>query len=315
MAQAELEIVTDGLVFPEGPVALPNGDVIVVEIGAGRLTRVSPDGTKTTLAETGGGPNGLAMGPHGKLFLCNNGGINVVMGDNGEYHIDGPAPQRVQGSIQRVDPDTGEIETLYSECNGNLLCAPNDLIFDDTGGFWFTDCGIQFDRHKDVTGVYYAQPDGSDIRECIFPMDRPNGVGLSPDGTELYIAETHTGRLWAYELEAPGVIKSDAKPVKGKDGRVVLSLPDANGFYQGFDSLGMDSEGNVCVATLFNGGITVVSPDGKNARHIPMPDSHVTNICFGGNDLRTAYVTLSATGKLAKMTWHCPGMPLKYLND
>ena len=306
----DLEIVTDGLAFPEGPVALPNGDVILVEIEAGRITRVSPDGTKTTVAEPGGGPNGLAMGPDGMLFLCNNGGLNFGRDADGHYFVDAALKRNSGGSIQKIDPETGSVETLYTECDGRPLCGPNDLIFDDAGGFWFTDCGLSYERVKDVTGVFYAKADGSEIHECIFPMDRPNGIGLSPDGTELYVAETHAGRAWAYELEAPGVIKSDTHPIKGKDGRLVVGLPG----YQGFDSLGMDSEGNVCIATLFEGSITVASPDGKNIRQIPMPDSHTTNICFGGEDLRTAYITLSATGKLAKMTWHCPGMPLRYLN-
>ena len=74
----ELEIVAEGLRFPEGPVAMPDGSVIVVEIAAGRITRVAPDGSTTTLAETGGGPNGLAIGPGGKLYCCNNGGFNYV---------------------------------------------------------------------------------------------------------------------------------------------------------------------------------------------------------------------------------------------
>ena len=59
--------------FPEGPVFMPDGSVIVVEIAGQRLTRVAPDGTKTTIAEMGGGPNGAAMGPDGKIYVCNNG--------------------------------------------------------------------------------------------------------------------------------------------------------------------------------------------------------------------------------------------------
>ena len=72
-------------------------------------------------------------------------------------------------------------------------------------------------------------------------------------------------------------------------GELVAGLPG----YQLFDSLAVDAEGNICVATLFNGGITVISPDGKSIEHVPMPDVYTTNLCFGGKDLRTAYVTLS----------------------
>ena len=81
-----------------------------------------------------------------------------------------------------------------------------------------------------------------------------------------------------------------------------------------FDSLAVDSAGNICVATLMNGGITVISPDGRNVEHIPMPDHYATNICFGGPDLKTAYITLSMSGRLVAMDWPRPGAKLNYLN-
>jgi gluconolactonase len=61
-----------------------------------------------------------------------------------------------------------------------------------------------------------------------------------------------------------------------------------------------------------NGGITVVAPDGRLLEHVAMPDLYTTNICFGGADLRTAYVTLSGTGKLIALDWPRPGLPLNY---
>jgi gluconolactonase len=78
------------------------------------------------------------------------------------------------------------------------------------------------------------------------------------------------------------------------------------------DSLAIDAEGNVCVATIVNGGITILSPDGARVEHVPMPDPLTTNICFGGPGLRTAFVTLSATGKLVSMPWKTPGLKLQY---
>lgn len=82
-------------------------------------------------------------------------------------------------------------------------------------------------------------------------------------------------------------------------GTLLAGLPG----YQLFDSMAVDDAGNVCVATLINGGITVISPDGKSIDHIPMPDPITTNICFGGPNLRTAYITLLATGKLVAIDW------------
>src|SRR5438093_229288 len=86
----------------------------------------------------------------------------------------------------RVDLKTGKVEVLYKECDGHPLRGPNDIVFDRSGGFWFTDHGKVRERERDRTGVYYAKPDGSMIREAIFPIDSPNGVGLSPDEKKLY---------------------------------------------------------------------------------------------------------------------------------
>jgi gluconolactonase len=140
-------------------------------------------------------------------------------------------------------------------------------------------------------------------------MFTPNGIGLSPDGRVLYVAETETARLWAFDLVRPGEIAKHPFP-SPHGGRIVTGLAG----YNRFDSLAVDAAGNICVATLVNGGITVVSPDGRLVRHIPMPERWVTNICFGGTDLKTAYITLSSTGRLVAMPWNGPGLPLHHLN-
>ena len=77
-------------------------------------------------------------------------------------------------------------------------------MFDRSGGFWFTDHGKSRPRDRDRTGVFYARADGSRITEAIFPLEGPNGIGLSRDEDELYVAETVPGRLWAYTITAPG---------------------------------------------------------------------------------------------------------------
>lgn len=193
--------IAQGLRFPEGPVALPDGSVLVVEVRAGTLARVAPDGTVSLAATTGGGPNGAAIGPDGHVYVCNNGGYGWR---DGEVFPHGVAPAYTSGSIQRVDLASGHVETLYTECDGRPLRAPNDLVFDETGGFWFTDHGHEWGRQRDISGVFYARPDGSSIREVLFPLDAPNGIGLSPDGRRLYVAETLVGRVWAWDLAGPG---------------------------------------------------------------------------------------------------------------
>jgi gluconolactonase len=300
----DVTTVATGLRFPEGPIAMDDGSVLLVEIARGTLSRVTPDGEVSVVADVGGGPNGAAIGPDGAVYITNNGGCfdwRDVMG----LTVPGPVPEGwTGGSIQRFDLDTGELTTLYTESSAGPLRAPNDLVFDEHGGFWFTDHGVRMERSSDRTGIHYATIDGSSCREVIFPLDAPNGVGLSPDGGRLYAAETHTGRVYWWEVSAPGEVA--LIPAVGAPGNLLAGLPGL----QLLDSLAVDGEGWVCVATLANGGITAISPDGATIDHIPLPDLLVTNICFGGADLRTAYVTLSGTGALVSFEWPRPGLRL-----
>ncbi|MGE4047427.1 MAG: SMP-30/gluconolactonase/LRE family protein, partial [Acetobacteraceae bacterium] len=181
----DVKILATGLGFPEGPVACADGSVVLTEIRNNRCTRVTADGKVSVFSETGGGPNGLAIGPDGAFYLCNNGGSRYVEGTSMGQ---GPHPDYKFGYVQRIDPKTGEHKMLYTECNGNKLSAPNDLVFDVHGGFYFTDLGKRYARHRDHGGLYYALPDGSKITEIAFPILSPNGCGLSPDGKTIYVA-------------------------------------------------------------------------------------------------------------------------------
>lgn len=300
------EMVADGLRFPEGPVWMPDGSVIVVEVAAGRITRILPDGRKLTVAEPGGGPNGLALGPDGWLYCCNNGGFGWVE-RNGMLAPHGTASDYTGGRIERIHPDTGQVDTLYADDNfGCSLRGPNDIVFDAHGGFWFSDHGKTRERVRDVTGLFYAKADGSGCREVVFPLENPNGIGLSPDGATLYTAETYTCRLLAFRMTAPGEI--DATAGIGGPG-IPLHRPAG---YKFFDSLGVEADGNVCVATIGESGISVIAPDGSPVEFVPTPDIFTTNICWGGPDLMDAYVTLSGTGRLAKRRWPRPGLKLAY---
>ncbi|HAB46078.1 MAG TPA: gluconolaconase [Gammaproteobacteria bacterium] len=281
---------------------MSDGAVLVVEIQRGTLTRVAEDGTQSIVAELGGGPNGAALGPDGHCYICNNGGFEWHKGRDGRVFPGEQPANYTGGRIERVDLKTGAVETLYEACNGERLKGPNDLVFDQTGGFWFTDHGKTSPRTRDRTGVFYAAADGSRIEEVIFPMEAPNGIGLSPDEKTLYVAETPTGRLWAYAIASPGALDVDVPR------RMLAQRPD----FHMFDSLAVDASGNVCVATLITGGITSHSPDGSAVEFFAMPDVLTTNIAFGGEDLQTAYITLSSTGKLIKATWPTPGLRLNF---
>jgi len=202
--------IASGLKFPEGPIAMPDGSVILVEIAAGRITRVKPDGSTETVAEPGGGPNGLAMGPDGKLYCCNNGGFHYIE-RNGLLIPHGQPKDYSGGRIERIDLTTGAVEMLYKDGDfGCVLRGPNDIVFDTHGGFWFTDHGKNRPRERDITGIFYAKADGSHLEEVIFPSENPNGIGLSPDGATLYAAETYTCRLMAFRITEPGKVDDTA---------------------------------------------------------------------------------------------------------
>jgi len=305
----EFKQLTSGLRFPEGPVAMPDGSVVLVEIERRTLSRVTLDGKIHVIAKLGGGPNGAAMGPGGKIYVTNNGGLKFEEQPGRLFPVL-QADDYAGGLIQLVDPDSGRFETLYDSCNGRRLCGPNDLVFDRADGFWFTDLGKTRGRDADRGAVYYAKADGSRIEEMVFPLERPNGIGLSPDERTLYVVETPTARCWSFELSAPGQIKSANGAYRGEKGKVFAGL----GGYQMFDSLAVDSEGHICAATLITGAVSDIWPDGSRVDQHMLPDMMVTNVCFGGKDLRTAYATLSMGGTLVSFQWPRAGHPLRYLN-
>ena len=301
-----MRVIATGLCFPEGPVAMRDGSVVLVEIERQTISRILPNGSVQVIARTGGGPNGLAMGPDGAYYVCNNGGFAWRLEEN-LFRPAMASSDYVSGRIERVDPNTGAVMVLYDHCGANKLNGPNDIVFDTQGGFYFTDLGKTRARDRDNGVIYYARADGSHIVEVAYPAVTPNGIGLSPDGSVLYVAETEPARLWAFDIAAPGVVKKQGWPSL-HGGRIVTGL----GGFQRFDSLAVDAAGNICVATLISGCISVIAPDGRLLRQIPMHDPVTTNICFGGRDLRTAYITLSGTGQLVAMDWPEPGLQLAY---
>jgi gluconolactonase len=298
--------ITSGLLFPEGPIAMLDGSVILVEIARGTLSRVTADGKIEVIAETGGGPNGAALGPDGAVYICNNGGFewhNV----NGLLFAGDIAEDYSGGRIERVDLTTGKVDVLYTEVNGHPLRGPNDIVFDRQGCFWFTDLGKGHGRLKDRGALFYAKTDGSHVEEMVFPVETANGVGLSPDEDYVYVAETQGARLWRWQLDGPGKLADS-----GRTGQKNFVASPAG--YSFFDSMAVEADGTVCVATIINGGISRINPQTGDIAHIPTGDPMTTNICFGGDDLKTAYITASGTGRLLATDWDTPGLPLNFLN-
>lgn len=323
------EAATD-LAFPEGPVAMADGSVLFVQIAGGVLSRFHPDTGVETVAELGGGPNGVAIGRDGAAYVCNNGGVyrfeKLAYPGYPEKiltPLPGGRPEgRAQGMIQRVDLATGAFETLYDayplEAEGKPviadgkpvmkpLIAPDDIVVDRDGDLWFTDCGAVYPDQIALGGVFYAKPDGSEIRK-VATVPTANGIGLSPDGGTIYVADTIFGRLWAIRITGPGETAPGLIP--GTPGDVVQTLPG----YQMLDSLKVLADGDVCVATLGipKGALTTFSVKDRTTTQLRLDDPFVTNLCFCGDDMKDIWITAGGTGRLLKGRWDAAGLKLAY---
>jgi gluconolactonase len=289
---AAMHVVTSGLRFPEGPVAMTDGSVLVVEIEGGALTRVFPDGLTEVVGACGGGPNGAAFGPDGAVYVCNDGGLAFMTEDDIRFpHA--LADDHEGGCLQRVDIDTGAVEVLFTHCDGAHIGSTNDIVFDASGWCFFVDTGRG--------ALYYADPAGGTIRQAQDGLEFPNGMGLSPAGDRLYVSETYTGRIFAWDVVGPGQLGP----------RTLLYSCEGEHWW---DGLAVDGAGNVCASNLQHSGITVIDPDGvvRTTVTVPLHDPYVTNICFGGPELQTAYITSSGRGLLYATEWAWPGLRLHF---
>jgi gluconolactonase len=288
---SEMRLVASGLRFPEGPIAMDDGSVLVVEIEGGALTRVDPDGRTSVVARCGGGPNGAAVGPDGCVLVANDGGLAFRTEGDIRFPF-ALADDNPGGHVQRVDLTTGAISEVYTDSGGARLGGLNDVVFDAAGRCYVVDTGRG--------AIHLAHPDGSSIRPVADGLEVPNGMGLSPDGRRLYVSETYSGRVFAWDVADDGELRD----------RVLLHTADGHGW----DGLAVDGAGNVCIANLEHSGVSIIAPDGSLQGEVTVPrhDPYVTNVCFGGPGGRTAFICSSGRGLLYAAEWPHPGLRLHF---
>ena len=345
---SSITILSSNLKYPEGPIHCSDGSIMLVEIMGEQLSIVPPEGgASKKIADLPGGPNGAAVGSDGKIYICNDGGfewIPIPDATNPIIWVPGNQPPKgkyLGGKLQKVDTSNGQVTKLFTECTEREyppgtahppwgtpfeLRGLDDLVVDELGGIWFTDYGKIRERDRDITGVYYVSPDGKSITQKIYPLNSPNGIALSPDGKRLYVAQTFERKIFYYEIPEPGVIKPNSVTGFDKgslDGSYLLAA-DFIG-QSVLDSMAVDIEGNVYVATMLpdgnnpysNGGISIISPDGVvEFVRIDLGDVHPaplpSNICFGGEDMKTAYITCGGSGHLISMPSSIAGLKLNF---
>jgi gluconolactonase len=259
-----VELVADGLGFTEGPAWLPEGRVALTSINHGCVYVVDPDGGVVERIVTGGGPNGLAIGSDGAMYVAQNGGI---------FGGSGPAEPGVQvirdGAVTYLADGMG---------------APNDVVFGPDGRLWVTDtrCEIDF-FHPDETkpGWVWAIDTATGAKELMLDSGPVfiNGLGFTPDGARLLVTTTSAAQLVAYSMESLGATQ----------GQVVCTFD--NGWP---DGMAVDPDGNMWVALTGGHRLDCVAPDGQILRKAMLASGALpTNVCLSGERPDELYVTAS----------------------
>ena len=269
-AQTAEHLANVHVVKTEGPVAHPDGTVYFTDLASDRIVKLGTDGLIATYRQPANRPNGLRLDARFRLLAAERGD-----------------PERnTPGRITRTDLETGDIEVLADSSGAVDFGVPNDLTFDARGRIYFTGSGE----------VYRLDTDGAVTKIAASPLVQgSNGLILSLDDRTLYLVEINRGaglprRIRAFDLSPEGTLSNprvfhDFAPGRGADG------------------MGIDVEGNIYVAAGMNqtrdtsetldnpAGVYVFSPASELVNRIPIPQDTITNLAFGGPDMKTMYVT------------------------
>ena len=242
--------------FTEGPAVDVDGNVFFTDQPNNRILKWSPDGGITVFMENAGRANGLYFDRNGNLLACAD----------------------EKNELWQIDKNKN-IKVLVSHFEGKKLNGPNDLWVDPEGGIYFTDPFYKRDywtrTEKEIASenVYYLSPDRKTLSVVMGGFVRPNGIVGSVDGRTLYVADIGGRKTYAFTIESGGTLG---------DRRLFTEM--------GSDGMTLDKKGNLYVTGK---GVTVFDPSGKQIGHIPINEPWTANVCFGGKNGRTLFITAS----------------------
>lgn len=255
---ARLQRVADGFTFTEGPACDAEGNVFFTDQPNDRIWRWSVDGKLTKVLEPAGRSNGLCFDAEGKLWACAD----------------------ARNELWCIDLEHSEApQVKVGKVNGKLLNGPNDLWIRPDGGIYFSDPFYQRDywkrgpQEQPTMAVFFLPRGGDTPTPVITDFVKPNGLVGTPDGTTLYVSDFGGEKTYRYRIESDGSLS---------DKQLFCSL--------GSDGMTLDDEGNVY---LTGHGVTVFNPAGQQIEHIDVPEDWTGNICFGGAERQTLFITAS----------------------
>jgi gluconolactonase len=253
---AHLQKLAGGFKFTEGPATDARGNVYFTDQPNDRMMKWSTGGKLSTFMHPCGRSNGLCFDAQGNLWACAD----------------------AKNELWRINP-AGKVTVVVKKYNGKLLNGPNDVWVRPDGGLYFTDPFYKRDywkrgpKEQDSEAVYYLTPDHRTLTRVVDDLQQPNGIIGSADGKLLYVADIKGNKTYAYDIQSDGTLTNK---------RLFCEL--------GSDGMTIDNEGNVY---LTGHGVTVFDKTGRQVAKIPVAQPWTGNICFGGKDRHTLFITAS----------------------
>ena len=298
--------IAGGFGFTEGPASDAQGNVYFTDQPNDRILRWAVDGGITTFLEPAGRANGLCVDKEGDIWACADARnelwrirprAGVARGADATAVTGGARADAtaVTGGA-RADATAvagGDHTVVVAKYKEKLLNGPNDVWLRPDGGLYITDPYYARSywkrppQEQDVQGVYYLAPGGAALVRVADDLKKPNGIIGTPDGKTLYVSDIDGGKTYSYTIE--------------RDGSLTNKRPFCD---MGSDGMTIDNEGDVY---LTGSGVTVFDPSGREIDRIPIPEPWTGNVCFGGRDRKTLFITASTAVYTLSMRTHGVG--------